>query len=369
MEWATGVGKSKAAIDCINLLRTEKNDPKLPILLVTPTEEMRDENWPNEFEKWGASMDGIKAICYASLGKVKDLNIYEAIIYDEAHRITLPNLNKVWTYTKPILGLTATLPKIRKFDSDDTQERIDMLGTLIPPIHTITTDEAVDLGLISDFEVVVLQFYLDGVTKNIPCDTKLNELRTERGHYAKLTKKMQWAIIKKIEALKFAAINKRMNFLYNLPSKLRLAKQCLESLEQNGKRTVVFAGSIEQSGLLCGDKVYHSESSDVALRAFQRGEIDTICAVRALNEGQNLKEPDQGLVVQIDGVKKNLVQRIGRIIRKRYDQPDFKAKIVILVALNTADYQWYQASIADFQTSRIKQYIVRVPDIVKPVTS
>lgn len=366
--WATGVGKSKASIDAINLLRAQRNDPLLKILLVTPTEEMRDQDWPDEFEKWSTSTEGIKMICYASLAK-ENIDQYDFIIYDECHRITLPNLEKLKVIDKPILGLTATFPAKGKFDEENALERIELISYLLPAVHTISTDEAVELGLISDFEVLVLQFYLDGVTKNIPCGTKAKEMRTEKMHYNKLTKKLQWAMIKGIDGLKFGAISARMNFLYNLPSKLRLAKQCLGSLEQNDKRTLVFAGSIEQCEELCGEQVYHSKSSDVALQAFQRKEIHTLGAVRSLNEGKNLTEPDQALVVQIDGVKRNLVQRIGRIIRKRYDNPDFKAKIVILVAINTADAQWYQKAIADFQTSRIKQYIVRVPDIVKPVTS
>ena len=368
LAWATGVGKSKAAIDCINLLRTQTGNPLLPILLVTPTEEMRDEDWPAEFEKWNTSMEGIKCICYASLAK-ENLAKYEFIVYDECHRITLPNLETLKNIDKPILGLTATFPRKRKFDEEDALERIELIGYLLPPVHTISTDEAVDLGLISDFEVLVLQFYLDGVAKNVPCGTKAKEMRTEKTQYAKLTKKMQWAIIKKIDGLKFGAISARMNFLYNLPSKSRLAKQCLDSMEQGDKRTLVFAGSIEQCEELCGKNVYHSKSTGEALKAFQRKEINTLGAVRSLNEGKNLTEPDQALVVQIDSVKRNLVQRIGRIIRKRYDNPEFKAKIVILVALNTADYQWYKSSIEDFQTSRIKEYIVRVPDIVKPIVT
>lgn len=76
-------------------------------------------------------------------------------------------------------------------------------------------------------------------------------------------------------------------------------------------------------------------------------------------------EPDQALVIQVDSKERNLVQRIGRIVRKRYDNPDFKARIVILVALLTADENWFKEAIKDFETSRIKEYIVRVPDIKK----
>jgi superfamily II DNA or RNA helicase len=323
---------------------------------------MRDVDWPEEFRKWEISMEGIKSVCYASLAK-EDLEKYDFIIYDECHRLTMPNLRKLSLYpTKPVLGLTATFPKTKY---EDDKERVDLITRLLPPVHTISTDEAVDLGLIADFEVMICKFYIDGVTKNIPCGTKANELRTEKVHYAKLTKRISWAVIKKIEALKFSVISKRMNFLYNLPSKLRLAKQCMEQLNVKDKRTIVFAGSIEQANELCGNDVYHSKSDDKALQAFQRKDINLLGAVRALNEGKNLTTPDQALIVQVDSVDRNLVQRIGRIIRRRYDDMGFKARIVILVAIGTADEQWYNSAIKEFETSRIREFIVRVPDIKK----
>src|SRR6188768_819142 len=49
---ATGVGKSYFAIkECIDLVSKR---PQAKILLVVPTEELRDNNWKDEFEKWGA---------------------------------------------------------------------------------------------------------------------------------------------------------------------------------------------------------------------------------------------------------------------------------------------------------------------------
>lgn len=46
------------------------------------------------------------------------------------------------------------------------------------------------------------------------------------------------------------------------------------------------------------------------------------------------------------------------MVRKRYDNPEFKAKIIIMVAVKTADEKWYKSAIKDFETSRIKEYLV-----------
>ena len=108
LEWATGVGKSRGAVLCVQFLNANAGEP-LKGLLVVPTEEMRDTDWPAEFLKWNCAMDGIKTICYASLAK-EDLDKYDYIIYDECHRLTLHNLQKLYYFKGPTLGLTATFP-------------------------------------------------------------------------------------------------------------------------------------------------------------------------------------------------------------------------------------------------------------------
>ena len=281
--WATGVGKSKGALDCIEHMRHEflmHDIGTLPVLLVTPTEEMRDVDWPEEFKKWGISKDNIKIICYASLAK-ENLDNYDLIVYDECHRLTLPNLLKLKTVKKAVLGLTATYPKIKH---EDDKERIELLQELIPAIHTVTTDEAVDLQLISDFEITVVKFNLDDKIRNISIASS-HELRTEQEHYKKLSSQLQRAMIlgSKGIKLKLMAMSKRAQFIYNLPSKERLAKKILDSIHTNEKRTIVFGGSIEQIEKLCGKHVYHSNTTDTFLRTFQTGNTNLLGAVRVLN--------------------------------------------------------------------------------------
>lgn len=373
LEEATGVGKTKIGLHVLETLKDtvlslESRD--MQTLIVVPTEEMRDIDWPEEFEKWSIPMDNVKIICYSSLVKEK-LEKYDFIIYDEYHRTTLKNLRKLQQYlTDPkvyALALTATLPKEVFFEED--RERIELMKELLPTVHKITTDQAVELGLICDFHVTVLKFFLDEVNTNIRGGTlKAPFNQSEGARYKYLTNNLKRSMIlagsdPKKQGMKFAAMSKRAQFLYNLPSKLRLAKKCLEQLLREDKRTVVFAGSIEQANVLCGVDVYHSESTREALDKFQKKEIPVLGAVKALNEGKNLTEPDQGLIVQVDSVERNLVQRFGRFLRIRYENLDHKAKIVILVALKTADEEWYNKAIKDFETSRINEYTVKIPPI------
>jgi superfamily II DNA or RNA helicase len=370
-EGATGTGKTKVALDFIetvkrSILSTEQRE--VVGLLVVPTEQLRDSDWPEEAAKWGVSLEGVKCICYNSLVK-EQLYTYDFIIYDECHRITIPNLRLlegVLTAVKRpyILGLTATKPEVEY--PDDT-ERVFLLNTLLPTVYRITIDEAVDLGLVSDFEISVLYHALDSLNKNIKAGTVKDPFyQTEAAAYSFKTKSIQKATMlaqkdPKMEKLKMIHISKRAQFLYNLPSKFRLAKECFDKLQGQG-RLLVFCGSINFANNLSSN-VYHSESSSEFLDKFQAKEIDHLVTVKALNEGKNLTAPDIGLITQISSIPRDIVQRIGRLIRIRYNQMDFKARIVIIVTKDTADEKWFNQAIKHFDTKRIKLFTVNTPPL------
>lgn len=377
LEEATGVGKSKMALDILSFLRTFTS---VRALFVVPTEEMRDYDWPEEFSNWHVSKDNVKLICYASLG-LENLSSYNFIMYDEGHRLTMEALmsleQRLMLPDKPyVLALTATVPT--KFFSEEEKTRYSLFRLLLPTVHKITTDEAVELGLVKDFEVKVLTFDLDSVTKNIKAGTKAKSwFQTEKASYDYLNKKVTAAIIAKDKLLPgidsdesiakadrflMTQISQRANFIYNLPSKARLAKACYNKMiASSGARVVAFCGSIEQANFLCGDNVYHSKSTRKALDDFQASKSPVIGTVRALNEGKNLTKPTHGLIVQVDGVHKNLVQRVGRLIRMDYDNMQSKALIAILVCKDTKDQDWFERSIADFDSKRISYHHVKVP--------
>lgn len=365
LEWCTGVGKTKASLDILDRCRGEwlqQYDSPLQTIIITPTEEMRDIDWPEEFVRWNISQENVKIVCYSSYAK-QDLSKYDLIILDEYHKMTEKNLLKLQDATQNkrlmLLALSATLPSKIKYEED--RGRIELMRSLIPTVHKITVDEAVDLGLVANFEIFVLKFFLDAFNSTVLAGSKVKPFKqTEKAAYSYLTKNVQRSMYAKNPNFKFVAISKRMNFMYNLPSKLKLAKKILEKIQDENKRTVVFAGSIDQANELCGQHVYHSESSRDALEKFQRKEISLLGAVKALNEGKNLTEPDQAIIVQVDSVDRNLVQRIGRIIRIRYNNMQFKARIIILVAANTVDETWYESAIKDFETSRIQINFVQV---------
>lgn len=360
IEAATGVGKTKIGIDAC-AAEFCKN-PNAVVYIMVPTTTLRDEDWPNEFHKWGQEdlLKKVKIVCHSSMPKTKSkTGEVDLLVWDECHHATPQmtaffNNNKVWK----ILGLSATLPDGTRGEEDVEKKAI--IDKYCPSIYKVTLEEAIALELIADFEVKVLLFRLDNVKIHEYGNGKKTVKRTELEHYKKLSDALGQAMFnKRLAGLKFKRMQERRDFLVNSQSKFALAKICIEKMLEPGKRTLAFCGSIKQSEALFGTNTYHSQTNDEALKAFQAKESDLLAAVDALNEGKNLSDLDQLLIIQGTSVKRTIIQRFGRALRIR---PDHKAMIVILVAKDTADEKWYRAATEDLDKSRIKEYNVKIPE-------
>ena len=84
---ATGVGKSKIAIDYIKKLKSML--PDLKVLIVVPTERLRDNGWKEEFEKWEAITTyetSVERVCYKSIDKISKKK-FDLVVLDELQKI------------------------------------------------------------------------------------------------------------------------------------------------------------------------------------------------------------------------------------------------------------------------------------------
>jgi superfamily II DNA or RNA helicase len=276
------------------------------------------------------------------------------VIFDECHHATIPNClffsnNKVWK----ILGLTATLPTISKHEIADSEKR-KLIDKLCPSIFRIPIEHAIALRLVTDFLVKVLKFELDSVTSKYP---QGDQMLTEREYYDFLTRNLQLSMFAKhAKYAKFPMMQKRTAFLYNLETKKKIAKDVMKYFIKPEKRTLIFCGSIDMCDELCWPYVFHSEVSSDFLELFVEKKSHYCGAVKALNEGKNIPDVDQTLVVQLTSKDRDIIQRIGRSIRWR---DGVTPVVVILVAMGTADEKWYQKAFKKFDKSRIKEYIIK----------
>jgi superfamily II DNA or RNA helicase len=350
------VGKTRIAVLAVKWLLLYK--PDALILIIVPTQQLRDDDWPAEFKRWGcaALLPRVKIICYNSITRLKPGRDIDLLILDEVHHLTPKWATDLFERTDgvaivDVLGLTATLPG-RKWE--DQALKRDLIDKYCPSCYKLSLEDAITLELVADFEVFVLKYALDNRDK---VHTLGGRTYTEFGLYQHLTRMIQKGVFGKKPGMKAMAMQKRMALMRSLPTKSKLARIAMDNILP-GKRTLIFCGSISQCNALCGpERVYHSQSGTVALDRFLAGELDWLGVVNALNEGKNVPMLDQSLIVQLDSNERNIIQRIGRNVRYR---PGHKAKIFVLVVAGTVDEQWYRSAFREFDTARIRELTVTI---------
>lgn len=350
----TGTGKSKLAIDIISDFYAEaKVKSKLKVLIAVPTEKLRDENWPAEFVKWKMKklLKYCTIVCYASLDnyRAEDFNL---VVLDEAHRITEKSaifFENTSTKPVPVIALTATPPGQ---GNENDQLKAAILAELkIPTIFQYTLDEGVQDGNIANYNIWVIPVALNNVKKIVSGGTKAKPfLTTEDAGYRYISKQIMQAQITNNEGWAQALYQKRMHYIYGLKSKTVVAERLLTKFKV-GTRIIVFCGSIDQSIELVGNnRVYNSKSDDVALKDFKAQKLDILGVVNAMNEGHNIENLDVAVIVQVNSNERDLVQRIGRVVRFRKGHT---ARIFILVAQGTQDEKWAEKALKSFDPAKI----------------
>lgn len=344
---ATGSGKSRVAVELAKYYFNPKNDYHAALLV--PTEKLRDENWDEEFTKWEAQniWKHTQRLCYASASKIKGYDFPLAIL-DEGHNITeLSSEFFLNNEVENIVLLTATPP------TDMVKKQIlSDLGLRL--VYELTLDQAVRLGFVAPYKVTVITVPLDNATKNIPGGNKTNPfMTTESATYSYWNKRVQSCMNDQTPQgrgkLKFAILG-RMQFIYKIPSKTQVIKYLLDKVIPKEDRTIVFCGNIQQAEEVC-PTFYHSKSGNASYDAFKSEAINRLSCVKAINEGHNFPGVDSGIIGQLNSKEKDLVQRIGRLIRFR---PGHEAHLYIVISESTQDEKWLETAIENLDQTKIE---------------
>ena len=379
---ATGVGKTKCAL---NRIRKAIEGKELidrygwnkKVLIVVPTEKLRDEGWRDEFYKWDMRDEWeyeVVACCYASLHTYKNTQ-WDLVILDEAHNITeksaeffFENENS-W---KELVILTATKPT--------NPIKTEIFRKLKVPIaYQITLDEAVSLGLIAPYDVTIITIPLDKEDKYIQSGRKGSYFyQTELSKYSYLCNK----IMDEEKSTPKDRIT-RMHFIRGLKSKTKAAVNILNNIIPQHLRTLIFCATKDQANKVCSYRYYSKPqkpkepkgkvSQEVAQKyqqdvldyqlaignyqgnnsfeMFNNLSINRLACVDALNEGHNITGFDVAFLIQLTGDSKDLIQRFGRLLRYR---ANFIGKTIILCSEGTVDVDWVKKALKGVNMSRIE---------------
>lgn len=346
LQWCTGLGKSKMAIDIANYLADKEFkecEQSLNVLLVV-AETAHKSNWKMEFDKWGLKTDNIVMECYASLKKYRNSH-WDLIIFDEAHHLGSDLRMDILTelHAQNIILLSATL-------SDQVMQAVTkVFGEFVT--SKVTLKEAIEWGILPQPKVYLIPLTLDNIypnctiieewgkkEKRVTYKCKFNE-RWEyvrnKNKYPNVTLEITCTQQQKYDYLsdqfeywRSQFFRTRQEFIKNKwlqvgskrkrflgESKINAVRLLLHKIRD--KRFICFCTSIEQAELLGGKNAIHSkkDNSFDIIDDFNTKKIDNLFAVGMLQEGQNLTDIEAGVIVQLDGQERAFVQKFGRSLR------------------------------------------------------
>jgi superfamily II DNA or RNA helicase len=343
LEFPTGLGKSKAAIDIVKYHGEE--------WLLVCKEINHIDNWRAEFQKHGHSDlwdEKVVAICYASLHKYIDTDFN--LILDEVHAagsdLRIEYLKSI--NSNKIVSLSATV-------DDDIKKKLKEICEFED--YKIDMADAVEWGILPEPEINIIYVDLDDtskINKWKPHKNSHSKNLTDKEYYEQLSRnidywhnqyKKDYQEWKKIKMLREAL--KRKTFISK--AKTEATKDILTKLK--GKRFICFSGSIDQCEELGGEFTIHSKidknTRQQRINSFNKLEIDEVYAVDMLQESMNLNQIDAGIIVQLDKGERTAIQMIGRVLRSIAPQ------IYILVARDTQDEQYMKSSLKNIDSKYI----------------
>lgn len=333
IEWPTGHGKSKAALDILKRHIQYLSDK---ILIVIPRLVLIN-SWKEEFTKWGMKkyLLSVEFVTYVSLPK--KAGKWNMVIFDECHHLSERCREALESFDidRSVL-LSATVKNSIKWELKDIFENLYS--------YKITMKEAIDNEILPDPQVFLIPLSLE--TK-IPTESiwknpkgkepvlevswanrwpalrqKYQKVRiycTEWQYYTDLSSQIDWWKNKYMRTRNEAFKNKwlklagdRLKWLSD--KKVDFVSRILWLIR--GHRTLTFCNSIEQTEEL-GSYCINSKNKESAniLTAFNDGKIDHITACNMLNEGMNLVNCQIGIYNNLNSSEIIVKQRLGRILR------------------------------------------------------
>lgn len=139
---------------------------------------------------------------------------------------------------------------------------------------------------------------------------------------------------------------RRRELLAETPAKLE-ALACMERVIEDAERTLVFTQSIRSAEAIASllrttgitAEVHHSKVSssdrEKLLRRFSEGDLEVLVSIDTLGEGVDLPETDLAIIVAGTRQRRQMIQRMGRVMRLKPDGRD--ARFVVLYARGTAE--------------------------------
>lgn len=335
----TGGGKSKIAIDILMTLNTPR------VLLLTNSEHLRDNNWKNEFIKFGAIdwWDTITSECYQTVFRWENTE-WDLVIADEIDFAMSPEYSKFFQNNKchKILGLTGFC----------TEDKKGLLALYAPVCYEISTQDMQELDMLNKSQFIFIEFPL-AKTKTITQKKKDGGtfLVSENDQYRYYHGEFQKAMIirsgimqkYKLQNLKWenepdykaadwkyiSMAAKRKSILNNLDSSIKVVKDLLLKIHANpGNKVLIFSALTSQCDKLPNPFHGKSDYDTSGLEKLNSGEINTLSVCKKINRGVNLVGVNYLIKESFDSSETDFQQTHGRLMRLN---PNQIARYIVLI--------------------------------------
>lgn len=361
LSWATGVGKSLAAIKIIAedvRIGTEKGNWNLWYIVCAERQHIK--NWEDEFRKHGygelLDLGYVRIFCYQSLHRY---STKANLVLDEAHSVTDLRL-EILKQIKgdSVVSLSASL------EPDRRSQLVDLEPHLYQ--YIITTDDAIKAGILDSPLVVRVGHKLfprlrgayDEYTSTI---TRLTAEIDQLNIKLVLATGANTVIIQEIEDNIKDINNKilktkvqRKALLAN--SKTIVALALRNRITEWGKKQIIFTGTTAQCGRLGNGYSVNSlnttKVNEKLIGEFNNGTSKLLVCNKMLRQGTNLEGIEVGIICQLDAKQLSFTQMMGRIFRSK------RPILFVFVTEDTVDEIYWNSCIKGLDPS----YIISLED-------
>ena len=382
IEAVTGSGKTLIAKYAIHL----HLEHDYYILIIVPTIELQ-EQWLkvlHEFENYGIYKIGgnnpnqqiknwkiyIAVVNSAIRNIVPPFNGKGLIIADECHHYGAKEFCKALNpfYTRR-MGLTATYERL-----DDGIEKY--LNPYFKNIcYSLNYEEALNENIIAQFNIIFYGVYMTEYETKLynEYDLKYNTARdilisgglsfftfgdfmrkatmlskgnSELKKIFQMNNKVKFADMVKYARTFVKYFSERRSLVAKIEGKYdSLLNNDIQKLIKNSKGTIIFSQTVESGNKaieILNKSNIKSNSVQSGMKKirikeiltqFETGELEVISAPRILDEGIDVPDADLAIILASNRNKRQMIQRMGRIIRKKKDNR--KANLVVIYTYGT----------------------------------
>lgn len=370
VEAVTGTGKSRVGIEAIR----EALEHDFSVVVCVPTIDLVQQ-WKTSLREHGIGSVGVMSSTESSRGSFRSHSVLVAtvqllygdpptrpdgkvlLVADECHRYGAAAWGRALdrTYVRR-LGLTATFER----NDDGINHLLDYFGG--GPVFEIGFERAISEGVVAPYDVRLMGVELtrnerleydeaDEIVKDCRMRLVLNGLPEEPfGEFmyevTQVAEDEGHPEDRDLARQYLKAFSQRIDVLSNAQKKYEWISE-LATAVQKSRGAIVFTRRVDaaeqiSAELASGDVAVEAVHSGLSraqrrdrLGALRRGRLQAVVAPTVLDEGIDVPDVDLGVVMGGSKSRRQMIQRMGRVLRLKADGR--KATFVIVYAKNTVE--------------------------------